>query len=171
MADYRAARSRRQLLRHHQGPARSHVLRRQEQRGRQRELAPTTWSQGKMSNQPRPLQHLSPSGNKRGGDEQTVEELLTGIPWRHIVKDKIPGPNQFGKNNSECRKSHLTMSLFADDTTILGTARELRTGCDAVEETMQSFEEKKNTLKEEKLIFGAEQSADIRMLDVGWTPE
>ena len=95
---------------------------------------------------------------------QSRNSSQVGIPWRHIVQDKIPGPNQFGKYNSECQESHLTMSLFAEDTTMLGAAREIRTGCDAVKKTMQSFEEKNNTLKEEKQIFGAEQSADIRML-------
>ena len=93
-----------------------------------------------------------------------------GIPWRHIVQDKILGPNKFGKYNSESQESHLTMSQFADDTTILGTAREMRTVCDAVKETMQSFGEENNTLKEERLILGAEQSVDIRMLGCWMDP-
>ena len=158
----RAARSQRQLLRHHQGPSRSHVLRRQEQRGRQRGLAPTTRPQVRMSNLFNIFhQEMIKEAEK---NRHSRNSSPVRIPWRHIVQDRIPGPNQFGKNNSECQESHLTMSLFADDTTILGRAREMRTGCDAVKETMQSFEEKNNTLKEEILMLGAEQSADIRML-------
>ena len=87
-----------------------------------------------------------------------------GIPWNHVEQSKLPGPNQFGKFNSECTRTHLTMSLFADDTTILGTTDEMETGCAAIKETMQMFEERNNASKEEKLVFGDSQSADTRML-------
>ena len=165
MADSRAARSQRQLLRHHQDlhEATSYAVKSREgesenwlpQRGL-REGCPTSPVLFNIFHQVviREEEENRPSRNSSP----------VGIPWRHIVQDKIPGPNQFGKYNSECHESHLTISLFADDTTTLGTAREKRTGSDAVKETMQSFEDKKNTLKEEKLIFGTEQSADIRML-------
>ena len=46
------------------------------------------------------------------------------------------------------------MSLFADDTTILGTAREMRAGCDAVKETMLRREEQIPQRRETPLWHG-----------------
>ena len=60
------------------------------------------------------------------------------------------------------------MSLFADDTTIPGNKDEIETGCEVIEETMQPFEEKSNMKKEETLLFGHQESGEIRMLGC-WT--
>ena len=79
-------------------------------------------------------------------NRQAQTTTPVGIPWKYIEQDKIPGPNQFGKFNSECKETFLTMSLFADNTTILGTAEEMEVGCEAIKET-NSFEEKKKRTK------------------------
>ena len=72
-----------------------------------------------------------------------------GIAWNWIDNDKIPSSEQTGKFNSEAKRTHFSISLFADDTTVLGTAEEMEQGCQAIKETMQVFEEKNNEKKEE----------------------
>ena len=56
------------------------------------------------------------------------------------------------------------MSLFADDTTVIGTQEEIAEGKKIIEKVMRQFEELTNVDKEENLIFGSEESEDIRML-------
>ena len=56
------------------------------------------------------------------------------------------------------------MSLFADDTTIIGTKEELEQDCKVIEEVMTSFEEQNNETKKERLLFGETSSHCIRML-------
>ena len=53
-------------------------------------------------------------------------------------------------------------SLFADDTTIIGTKDEIFIGRNSVLEVMNMFEEKYHPDKEEHLLFG--ESESIRML-------
>lgn len=66
--------------------------------------------------------------------------------------------------NSEASSTRLEMSLFADDTTVIGTQKEIQEGKKIIEKVMKQFEELTNVDKEENLIFGSEQSEDIRML-------
>ena len=66
--------------------------------------------------------------------------------------------------NSEASSNRLEMSLFADDTTATGTQEETTEGRKIIEKVMKQCEELTNVDKEENLIFGSEQSEDIRML-------
>ena len=93
-----------------------------------------------------------------------------GIEWNWLPGGKLPSNNQYGRYNSETQKTNITMSLFADDTTILGTREELPRGCEAIKEVMTSFEEKNNESKEEKLVFGESSSHGIRMLGSWMNP-
>ena len=104
---------------------------------------------------------------KRKKDSKNTNKVV-GIAWRHLEQNKPPSSSQFGKYNSEAKTTSLSMSLFADDTTILGNKDEMETGCQVIKETMQKFEEKNNAKKEETLLFGHKESGEIRMLGC-WT--
>ena len=56
------------------------------------------------------------------------------------------------------------MSLFADDTTIIGNNQEIAIGKQIIEEVMGNFEEQTNKSKEEHVIFGDSESGNVRML-------
>ena len=58
----------------------------------------------------------------------------------------------------------VTMSLFADDITIVGRRDEIEEGTDIVKRIIEDFEEKNNDAKEEKLLFWSEGGKKIRML-------
>ena len=64
----------------------------------------------------------------------------------------------------------MDLSLFADDTTIVGDEEELEDGVAATKKVMGEFEERNNDDKEEALVFGVEEGGDIRMLGcwMGW---
>ena len=63
---------------------------------------------------------------ERKRNEKTVfSGQPTGIAWNWIDDDKLPSSEQTGKFNSEAKKTHFSISLFADDTTVLGTPRKL----------------------------------------------
>ena len=76
-----------------------------------------------------------------------------GIAWNWIDDDKFPSSEQTGKFNSGAKRTRLSISLFADDTTVLGTAEEKEQGCQAIKETMQEFQEKNNEKKGGKTHF------------------
>ena len=82
---------------------------------------------------------------ERKRNERAVSSGKTrGIAWNWMDNDKIPSSEQTGKFNSEAKRTHFSISLFADHTTVLGTAEEMEQGCQAIKETMQEFEEKNN---------------------------
>ena len=94
-----------------------------------------------------------------------------GIEWGWLPGGKLPSSNQYGRYNSEAKQTNITMSLFADDTTILGTKDELEQGCKIIKDVMTSFEEKNNEAKEDKLAFGETSSHGIRMLGSWMNPK
>ena len=72
------------------------------------------------------------------------------------------------KFNSEARGDHFTSSLFADDTTLLGEEKEMQAAVPKIKETMEEFEEKNNSSKEERMVFGdilGEKNKNAWMLD------
>ena len=73
--------------------------------------------------------------------------------------------------NSEAEDVYRGLSLFADDTMVIGTRREIEEGVQSIKEVMQRFEESNNEDKEEELKFGTEESGSIRMLGVWMGPE
>ena len=56
------------------------------------------------------------------------------------------------------------MSLFADDTTIIGMREEVEEGKQIIEKVMGEFEERTSESKEEKMDFRAKDSEEIRKL-------
>ena len=82
----------------------------------------------------------------------------------------LPSEKTWEKCNSEAIRVSLLLSLFADDTTVVGVGEELERGVAKVKEVMGRFEEKNNDDKEEVLEFGSEESGKVRMLGsyMGW---
>ena len=66
--------------------------------------------------------------------------------------------------NSEAKNTTLTISLFADDTTIMGMNNEIDDGKQIIQKVMGEYEEKTNESKEEKMESGARDGKEIRML-------
>ena len=82
----------------------------------------------------------------------------------------IPGERLWEKEHSEAVEVWLNLALFRDDTTVLGDEEELEEGVEVVKRVMNEFEERNNEDKEERLMFGEEESGGIRMLGcwMGW---
>ena len=81
----------------------------------------------------------------------------------------MPGHSFLPKNiknmfNSEDKNATLTISLFPDDITIIGTNDEIEEGKQIIQKVMGEFEERTNEAKEETMEFGARDSEEIRML-------
>ena len=93
-----------------------------------------------------------------------------GINWGWTPGNNIPGERR-ETYNSEVRDAAFSISLFADDTTIIGTKSEIESGVNTVKSVMRRFEEENNEDKEEILRFGEEESGAIRMLGVWMSPE
>jgi len=91
--------------------------------------------------------------------------MSMGIPWIWKPGYSFPRKSQTKAMNSfENEKLELVESLFADDTTILGTREEIFIGRNSFMEVMNMFEEKCYPDKEEHLFFGESESESIRML-------
>ena len=75
-----------------------------------------------------------------------------------------PPTNVKNTFNSEAKNATITMSLFADDTTIIGMNDEIDEGKQIIQKVMGEFEERTNESKEEKMEFGARDSEEIPML-------
>ena len=81
------------------------------------------------------------------------------------MRGHSPPPNNTKSSfNSEAKNTTLTMSLFSDDTTIIGMSEEIEEGKQIIEKVMGEFEERTNESKEEKMEFGAEDIEEIRIL-------
>lgn len=105
--------------------------------------------------------------------EETAKEnnRTVGVRWRWLSGSKLPNPDTVDKYNSEATTVIFSLSLFADDTTPIGDAEELEDGVTAMKRVMETFEEKNNESKEEKLKFGTEESGETRMLGVWCGPK
>ena len=88
----------------------------------------------------------------------------TGITWRWVPGSNLPNLDKIEKPNSESKDVNLTLSLFADDTTVIGEAQEIEEGVSKVKEVMAEFEERNNDDKEERAVFGTDEADLIRML-------
>ena len=87
-----------------------------------------------------------------------------GIEWSFMPGHSLPLKNVKNTFNSAAKNTTLTMSLFADDTTIIGMNDEIDEGKQIIQKVMGEFEERTNESKEEKIEFGARDSEEIRML-------
>ena len=73
-----------------------------------------------------------------------------GIEWSFMPGHSLPPKNVKNTFNSEAKNATLTMSLFADDTTIIGMNDEIDEGKQITQKIMGEFEERTNESKEEK---------------------
>ena len=87
-----------------------------------------------------------------------------GSDWSFMPGHSLPPKNVMNTLNSEAKNTTLTISLFADDTTIIGMSEEIEEGKQIIEKVMGEFEERTKESKEEKMEFGAKDSEEIRML-------
>ena len=65
----------------------------------------------------------------------------------------FPSSSLWERYSSEAVNVNITLSLFADDTTIIGRRDEIEAGTEIIKSIMNNFEEKDNDDKEEELIF------------------
>ena len=93
------------------------------------------------------------TAERRRGEIAGEERREVGIPW-HCVPGSRLQRKLWEKFNSEARGHHFTLSLFADDTTVLGEEKKMQAAVPKIKETMEEFEENNNSSKEEKMIFG-----------------
>ena len=84
--------------------------------------------------------------------------------WSFMPGHSLPPKNVKNTFKSEAKSTTLTMSLFADDTTIIGMSDEIEEGKQIIEKVMGEFEKRTNESKEEKMEFGTKDSEEIRML-------
>ena len=97
--------------------------------------------------------------------------LMMGIPFKYVPGSSFPSSGSWEKFNSEAKRMKIDKELFADDTTVIGTKKEMETGLRVIKEVMEKFEEKNNEDKEEKVEFGTDESNKIRMLGSWLGPE
>ena len=95
---------------------------------------------------------------------------MAGFVFKWVPGSSFPIEKTWEKRNSEAIEVVLEKSLFADDTTIVGSKAEIGRGVEKTKEVMDRFEEKNNDDKEEVLEFGKRESGKIRMLGswMGW---
>ena len=104
-------------------------------------------------------------------EEGEREGRQVGVKIRWQPGNAFPSCNLWEKYSSEAESKVVTMSLFADDTTIVGRRDEIEAGTQTVKRIMAEYEEKNNDDKEEKLEFGSEEGKKIRMLGSWIGPE
>ena len=102
--------------------------------------------------------------DKQRKEEARERDREVGVGWRYMTGHSLLPKHLKNTFNSEASSTRLEMSLFADDTTVIGTQEEITEGKKIIEKVMRQFEELTNVDKEENLIFGSEESEDIRML-------
>ena len=87
-----------------------------------------------------------------------------GIRWSYMPGNSLPPVHKKYTFNSEAKRTDFDLSLFPDDTTIIGNGQEIDMGKELIEEVMGKFEEQTNKSKEEHVIFGDSESGNTRML-------
>ena len=82
-----------------------------------------------------------------------------GVKWHWQPCNTLPSGNLWERNNSEAESRDITLSLFADDTTVVGLRGEIEEGVREMKRVMESIEERNNKEKEEtqeRFDFGSE---------------
>ena len=86
--------------------------------------------------------------------------LDVGIRWSYVHGNSPPPPlHKKYTFNSEAKRTNFDLSLFADDTTIIGSNQEIAMGKEVIEEVMGNFEEQTNKSKDKHVIFGIQKVA------------
>ena len=104
-------------------------------------------------------------------EEAEREGRQVGVKIKWQPGNTFPSSNLWEKYSSEAESRAITLSLFADDTTIVGRRDEIEHGTRIIKRIMEEFEEKNNEDKEEILEFGSEEGKKIRMLGSWIGPE
>ena len=96
---------------------------------------------------------------KERSSQAKGNNMSIGIPWIWKPGYSFPPKSQTNAMNSfENEKLEIVESVFADDTTILGTKDEICMSRDSVMEVMNMFVETYHPDKEENLFFGGSES-------------
>ena len=101
---------------------------------------------------------------KERAHEVEKRNKKVGIDWSFMPGYSLPPKNVKNAHNSQAKNTTLTMSLFADDTTITGMSDEIEEGKQIIEKVMGELEERTNESKEDKIEFGTKDSEEIRIL-------
>ncbi len=104
---------------------------------------------------------------RREEAERSGREVEVCYKW--VPGSALPGEGLWEKKNSETVEMWIDSSLFVDDTMAAGH-EELEGGVEVIRKVVGEFEECYNDDMEEKLVFGSEESGEIRMLGcwMGW---
>ena len=101
----------------------------------------------------------------RRSREASTHGLEVDIRWQYIPGSSLPPKDLSKARKSTAKKTVVvTESLFADDTTLVGTRKEMAPGKEVVNATMGTFEERCHPDKEEHLELGRPDGDEIRML-------
>ena len=101
----------------------------------------------------------------RRSREASTHGLEVGIRWQYIPESSLPPKDLNKARQSTAKKTvAVTESLFADDTTLVGTRKEMASGKEVVKTTMGTFEARCHPDKEEHLELGRPDGDEIRML-------
>ena len=109
-------------------------------------------------------QAVIPVAERERAHEAEKRTKKVGIDWSFMPGHSLPSKNVKNTFNSEAKSTTLTISLFSDDTTIIGMSPEIEEGKQTIEKVMGELEEGTNESKEEKMEFGAKDSEEIQML-------
>ena len=113
-----------------------------------------------MPHVPLPLQYIPSSGNekcrKSKEGESRKKKKASGNKVAMQPGNALPSGNLW-ERSSEAESRDITLSLFADDTTVVGQRGEIEEGVREMKRVMESFEERNNEEKEERLDSGWEQ--------------
>ena len=90
---------------------------------------------------------------KERAHEAEKRNKKVGIDWSFMPGHSLPPKYVKNTSNLEAKNTTLTMSLFADDTTIIGMSDEIEEGKQIIEKVMGELEERTNEPKEEKMEF------------------
>ena len=103
--------------------------------------------------------------------QESGKKVGVSVMW--VPGSSLPGKRLWEKSNSEAIEVVVDLSLFADDTTVVGDKEELEDGVAATKRVMSRFEERNNDDKEEELPFEREGSSGIRMIGcwLGWNED
>ena len=78
----------------------------------------------------------------RGAEKRKEQAALheVEIKWHWLPGNTIPPNNKFGKPNIGATEETFSLSLFADDRTVLGTSEEIEQGTSAIKTVLHRFE-------------------------------
>ena len=80
------------------------------------------------------------AAEKQEAHEAEKRKKKVDIDWSFMPRHSLPLKNVKNTFNSEAKTTTLTMSLFADDTTIIGMSDEIEEGKQIIENVMGEFE-------------------------------